>query len=161
DEQVIIVHHGPAGPVEVARHHRARPGSPAINDEHFPGTRTRIPGDYAVKARTAGEAEFLAIGTGARTWLVEAAAAGTGRMNVKMAEAVTLAKIAGTEAVDRALGDAALHGRFAHGDLPSILNANIRRTTTHAADETRSLTQGTSAWAGLGTKPAVVKEQNR
>jgi hypothetical protein len=45
-------------------------------------------------------------------------------MNVKMAEAVTLAKIAGAEAVDRALGDAALHGRFAHGDLASILNAN-------------------------------------
>jgi hypothetical protein len=82
-------------------------------------------------------------------------------MNVKMAEAVTLAKIAGTEAVDRALGDAALHGRFAHGDLPSILNANIRRTTTHAADETRSLTQGTSAWAGLGTRPSTtMKEQN-
>ncbi|MFS8328929.1 IS21 family transposase, partial [Vreelandella titanicae] len=91
----------------------------------------------------------------------EAAAAGTGRINVKMAEAVTLAKIAGTEAVDRALGDAALHGRFAHGDLPSILNANIRRTTTHIADETRSLTQGTSAWAGLGAEPTTVKEQSR
>lgn len=163
DEQVIIVHHGAAGPVEVARHGRARPGSPAIIDEHFPGTRTRIPGDYAVKARTAGEAEFLAIGAGAKTWLVEAAAAGTGRINVKMAEAVTLAKIAGTESVDRALGDAALHGRFAHGDLPSILNANIRRTTTHAADETRSLTQGTSAWAGLGAGPwnTPAKEQSR
>ncbi len=116
DEQIIIVHHGPAGPVEVARHRRARPGSPAICDEHFPGTRTRIPGDYTVKARTADEAEFLALGEGARTWLVEAAAAGAQRMNVKMAEAVTLAKIAGTAAVDRALGTAALHGRFAHGD---------------------------------------------
>jgi hypothetical protein len=73
-----------------------------------------------------------------------------------------LAKIAGAEAVDRALGDAALHGRFAHGDLASILNANIRRTTTHAADETRSLTQGTGAWAGLGTgTSATVKEQSR
>nr|WP_216699062.1 hypothetical protein [Arthrobacter sp. 35/47] len=114
-EQIIIVHHGPAGPVEVARHRRARPGSPAVIDEHFPGTRTRIPGDYTVKARTADEAEFLALGEGARTWLVEAAAAGAQRMNVKMAEAVTLAKIAGTAAVDRALGTAALHGRFAHG----------------------------------------------
>jgi hypothetical protein len=160
-EQVIIVHHGPGGPVEVARHERARPGSPAINDEHFPGTRTRIPGDYAVKARTADEAEFLGIGKGAATWSIEAAAAGTGRINVKMAEAVALAKIAGTEQVDRALGDAALSGRFAHGDLASILNANVRRTTTHAADETRSLTQGTSAWAGLGNEPAAVKEQNR
>ena len=83
-------------------------------------------------------------------------------MNVKMAEAVTLAKIAGTQAVDRALGDAALHGRFAHGDLASILNANIRRTTTHAADETRSLTQGTGAWAVLGAATSdTVKEQSR
>jgi hypothetical protein len=160
-EQIIIVHHGPTGPVEVARHGRARPGSPAIIDEHFPGTRARTPGDYAVKARTAGEAEFLAIGEGARTWLIEAAAAGTGRMNVKMAEAVTLAKIAGTESVDRALGEAALHGRFAHGDLPSILNANIRRTTTHTADETRSLTQGTSAWARLGTDPSSTQTEEQ
>lgn len=60
DEQIITVHHDPSGPVEIARHDRARPGSPAIIDEHFPGARTRIPGDYAVKARNAGEAEFLA-----------------------------------------------------------------------------------------------------
>jgi len=162
DEQVIIVHQGATGPVEVARHGRARPGSPAIKDEHFPGGRTRIPGDYAVKARSADEAAFLAIGEGARTWLLEAAAAGTARMNVKMAEAVTLAKIAGTAVVDRALGDAAVHGRFAHRDLASILNANVRRTSTHTADEARSLTQGTSAWAGLGGGPATMpKEQNQ
>lgn len=160
-EQVVIVHHGATGPVEVARHRRARPGSPGIADEHFPGTRSRIPGDYAVKARSAEEAEFLAIGEGARTWLVEAAAAGTARMNVKMAEAVTLAKIAGTAEVDKALGNAAFHGRFAHGDLASILNANTRHTTTHSADETRSLTQGTAAWASLGAGDATLKEQNR
>ena len=162
-EQIIIVHHGPTGPVEVARHHRARPGSPAISDEHFPGTRTRIPCDYAVKARTADEAEFLALGEGARTWLLEAAAAaGAQRMNVKMAEAVTLAKIAGTAELDRALGTAALHGRFAHRDLASILHAATTRTTTHAADETRSLTQGTSAWADLGAAASTTsKEQNR
>lgn len=161
DEQVIIVHHGATGPAEVARHRRARPGSPAIADEHFPSTRSRIPGDYAVRARSADEAEFLAIGEGARTWLVEAAAAGTARMNVKMAEAVALAKIAGTEAVDRALGDASLHGRFAHGDLASILNSNVRHTTTHSADESRSLTQGTAPWASLGAGPGTVKEQDR
>jgi hypothetical protein len=161
-EQVIIVHHGPAGPVEVARHERARPGSPAINDEHFPGTRTRIPGDYAVKARTADEAEVLGTGKGAPTWVSAAAAPGTGRINVQKAEAVALSKIAGTEQVDRALGEAALFGRFAHGDLASILNANVRRITTHAADETRSLTQGTSAWADLGTRPATtMEEQNQ
>ena len=36
DEQVVIVHIGTAGPVEVARHRRANPGSPKITEEHFP-----------------------------------------------------------------------------------------------------------------------------
>ena len=100
--------------------------------------------------RSRAEAEFLAIGVGARTWLLEAAAAGTQRMNQKMAEAVTLAKIAGAGDVDRALGTSALGGRFANGDLASILNAHHTRTQTHAADETRSLTQGTAGWAPIG-----------
>lgn len=155
DEQVIIVHHGSGGPVEVARHRRARPGSPAINDAHFPDHRPRIPGEYTAKARTAAEAEFLSIGDGARTWLLEAAAAGTARMNVKMAEAVALAKIAGQSEVDQALGTAAIHGRFANKDLASILNAASTRTTTHAAGETRSLTQGTAGWAAIGRPPAA------
>lgn len=153
DEQVIVVHHGSQGPVEVARHRRARPGSPAINDAHFPDHRPRIPGDYTARARTAAEAEFLAIGDGARTWLLEAAAAGTARMNVKMAEAVALAKIAGQAEVDHALGTAAIHGRFANKDLASILNAALTSTTTHAAGETRSLTQGTAGWAAIGRPP--------
>lgn len=149
DEQVIIVHHGAQGPVEVARHRRARPGSPAIDDSHFPDHRPKIPGDYTIVPRSKAEAEFLAIGDGARTWLLEAAAAGTARMHVKMAEAVTLAKIAGTAEVDQALGVAAIHGRFATGDLASILNAATMRTTKHAADESKSLTQGTAGWAAI------------
>ena len=36
DEQVVIVHVSGVGPVEVARHRRASPGSPALIDEHFP-----------------------------------------------------------------------------------------------------------------------------
>ena len=149
DEQVIIVHHSVGGPVEVARHRRARPGSPAIDDRHFPDHRPKVPGDYTIVPRSKAEAEFLGIGAGARTWLLEAAAAGTARMNVKMAEAVTLAKIAGTAQVDQALGAAAIHGRFATGDLASILNAATMRTATHAADETKSLTQGTAGWAAI------------
>jgi hypothetical protein len=155
DEQVIIVHHGSQGPVEVARHRRARPGSPAIDDAHFPDHRPRIPGEYTVNARSAAEAEFLAIGAGARTWLLEAAAAGTARMNVKMAEAVALAKIAGQAEVDQALGTAAIHGRFANKDLASILGAASTRTTTHAAGETRSLAQGTAGWAAIGRPPVT------
>jgi hypothetical protein len=38
-EQVILVHVGADGPVEVARHARATRGSPRANDDHFPPTR--------------------------------------------------------------------------------------------------------------------------
>ena len=149
-EQVIVVHVGIDGPVEVARHQRARPGSPAIDDAHFPDHREKIPGEYTIKARSAAEAEFLGIGAGAHAWLLEAAAAGTARMNVKMAEAVALAKISGLTAVDKALGAAATYGRFATGDLASILGAANHRKTTHKADEKTSLAQGTAGWAAIG-----------
>src|SRR5680860_919602 len=141
DEQVIVVHLGIDGPVEVARHLRARPGSPAIDDAHFPDHRQKVPCDYAIKARSAAEAEFLRLGAGARAWLLEAAAAGTARMNVKMAEAVALAKISGTAPVDTALGEAATYGRFATGDLASILAATGSHGQAHRADETASLAQ--------------------
>jgi hypothetical protein len=89
DEQVIIVHVGPAGPLEVARHGRATPGSPKMTDAHFPpapaGALGRIP-----KARNGSEAAFLELGDGVRLWLIEAAAAGTTKIRVKMAEAVLL-----------------------------------------------------------------------
>jgi hypothetical protein len=77
---------------------------------------------------------------------------------VKMAEAVTLAKIAGTTEVDHALGTAAIHGRFATGDLASILNAATARATTHAAAESKSLTQGTGGWAAIGQQHAPAAE---
>jgi transposase len=150
DEHVIVVHQGIDGPVEVARHLRARPGSPAIDDAHFPDHRQKVPGDYTIKARSAGEAEFLGIGDGARAWLLEAAAAGTTRMNMKMAEAVALAKIGGITRVDEALGEAATYGRFATGDLASILGATGSRVLPRKADEATSLAQGTAGWAAIG-----------
>ena len=155
-EQIIIVAHGTDGPLEVARHRRARPGSPAIDDDHFPDHQPKIPGEYTPRPRSKAEAEFLAIGDGARTWLLEAAAAG---MNQKMAEAVTLAKMTDVTDVDKALGVAAVHGRFATGDLASILNAAGARRSTHAAPETKSLTQGTSGWAAIGQTDNVELEE--
>ena len=149
-EQVIVVHLGIDGPVEVARHSRARPGSPSIDDAHFPDHREKVPGEYAITVRSAAEAEFLGIGAGARAWLLEAAAAGTTRMNVKMADAVALAKISGIAGVDAALGEAATYGRFATGDLASILGSRSSRTLTHRADEASSLAQGTAGWAAIG-----------
>ena len=102
------------------------------------------------------EAAFLMLGNGARLWLTEAAAAGTTKVRVKMAQAVTLSKLFGAAEVDWALGHAAVHARFAHGDLASILDHHSTTTTTTGASsptragEDGSLTQGTSGWAALG-----------
>ncbi len=153
DEHIIVVHVGDGGPVEVTRHRRATPGSPMLDDSHFPpppaGALDRTP-----KARTAADAEFLALGDGARLWLTEAAAVGTSRMRVKMAAAVATAKLVGGVDVDWALGHAAVNARFGEGDLASILDHHARSTTgpTHRAGEDRSLTQGTAGWAALGDR---------
>lgn len=150
-EQVVISHVGERGPVEVARHHRAVPGTPRLDDSHFPpapeGALERKP-----RARNTAEADFLALGEGARLWLVEAAAAGTGKMRVKMADAVQLARLFTPGEVDWALGHAAVHGRFAEADLASILDHHRQQPAPgeHRAGEEHSLTQGTSSWARYG-----------
>lgn len=150
-ERVVVVHVGPDGPVEVARHRRATPGSPRVEDSHFPsrpaGSLERQP-----RAKNPAEAQFLALGEGARLWLVEAAAAGTTKMRVKMSQALALAKLFDPVEVDWALGHAAMHSRFAEADLSSILDHHASRPKTgeHRASEDSSLTQGTSAWARLG-----------
>ena len=157
-EQVVIVHVGIDGPVEVARHHRATPGRPRIDDGHFPPQPVG-PLDRRPRAKNTAESEFLDLGEGARLWLVEAAAAGTTKMRVKMAEALSLAKLFDPVEVDWALGHAAVHGRFAEADLSSILDHHARgaaagKRDVHRASEDSSLTQGTSAWARLGQPDA-------
>jgi transposase len=150
DEQVVVVHNTGRGPVEVARHSRATPGSPQINEDHFGGPSDKQPGQYRVRPRNDAEREFLAIGDGAHVWLSEACAAGTGKIRAKMDAAVTMAKVAGNPRVDWALGHAAVNGRFGYKDLASILNAHPP-TTTLQAGESRSLAQGTSSWAQITT----------
>jgi hypothetical protein len=146
--QVVITHAGPAGPVEVARHLVTTPGSPRVDDSHYPpappGALNRTP-----KARTTAEAQFLAIGDGAGLWLAEAAAAGASRVRAKMARAVQLAALHGTAAADRALGQAAAAGRFADGDLAAILThqASAAEGEPTRATEQSSLAQGTAGWA--------------
>jgi hypothetical protein len=136
--------------VEVARHPRATPGSPAINNYHFPEHRDKVPGDYRVRARTISEQTFLALGPGAAVWLKEAAAVGTERILQKMAHAVELCALAGGADVDWALGHAAVHGRFATGDLDSILASKGMDPTRRGAGEHTSLAQGTSGWNLFG-----------
>jgi hypothetical protein len=154
-DQVVIVHVADNGPVEVARHARTTPGNPRIDDAHFP-PRPEGPLRRTPRAKTAAEAEFLALGQGAALWLVEAAAAGCSRMRIKMAEAVDLAALHDAKSVDRALGQAATAGRFGHGDLAAILTHSVggadaaQDATAQRAGEHNSLAQGTAGWAGLG-----------
>lgn len=150
-DEVVICALDDGGPIEVARHARTTPGSPAIDDAHFPGHHPRIPGDYSVRARTVSEQQFLAIGEGAATWLKEAAAVGTERIYLKMSHAVDLARLGVRGDVDWALGHAAVHGRFATGDLDSILASKGMDLTRRGASESTSLTQGTSGWNLLGS----------
>jgi hypothetical protein len=155
-EQIVVVHVGAAGPVEVARHQQTTPGCPRIDDAHFPpqpeGPLGRTP-----RPKTVAEKQFLALGEGAGLWLTEAAAAGCSRIRAKMAEAVELAALHDCTAVDRALGQAATAGRFGHGDVAAILahqagdpDTTTANTEAARASEHNSLAQGTGSWARLG-----------
>jgi len=130
-EQVVIVHVGDAGPVEVARHARATPGTPRVDDAHFPPRtegplgRRRTP-----RAKTGADKQFLALGEGAALWLTEAAATGCSRIRAKMAEAVDLAAIVAHQA----------------GDPGHPAGQPAR------AGERNSLAQRAAGWAGLGER---------
>ena len=67
-----------------------------------------------------------------------------------MAHAVELSVLAGRADVDWALGHAAVHGRFATGDLDSILAAKGLDPTRRGAGEDTSLAQGTGGWNLFG-----------
>jgi transposase len=149
--EVILTHVSQAGPTEVARHELTTPGNPRVNPDHFPPApetplqRSPVPANDA-------EAEFLAIGAGAALWLTEAGAAGATRVRAKMADAVALAKLAGPSAVDEALAQAAIHGRFGEGDVASILShrATASPAEERRASEAHSLQPGTGAWKAFG-----------
>ena len=78
-----------------------------------------------------------------------------------MADAVALGKISGIAPVDTALGEAATYGRFATGDLSSILGSHSSRSLTRRADEGTSLAQGTAGWAGIGQAITPVQSRRR
>jgi transposase len=143
-DEIVATHLGSRGAVEVARHQRSTPGTPRIDDAHYP---PRPPGplNRQPKPVNPAEAEFLALGEGARLWLIEAAADGTARVKVKMAEAVTLARLHGVERIDWALGHAATYQRFADGDLVSILAAHPIGEQRRAS-ETHSMQPSTRVW---------------
>jgi hypothetical protein len=128
-------------------------------DEHYPdhpgGNGPRQP---SPRPRTEAEAAFLAIGDGAHRWLAEAAASGAARIRSKMARAVELAAVVGADKADAALGLAAIAGRFADGDLASIIDHLAAEGATVGvviASEAHSVQPGTSGWARMGTGGAA------
>jgi hypothetical protein len=157
-DELVIVGGGPSGLAEIARHALSTPGNPRIVDAHYPhhppgnGPKPAVP-----KARTEQEAAFLALGEGAHRWLIEAAAGGVQRVRTKMSQAVELVVLFGVEAVDDALGVAAVAGRFADGDVVSILEhrrtrqtGDIEVLTGVAGGEDHSTQPGTGAWERFG-----------
>jgi transposase len=152
DDEIVIVHVDGAGAHEIARWEPTVPGQPRHDPAHF-GPPPDGPLQRTPKARTPDEAAFLAIGSGARQWLLSAAAVGTSRMRTKMIAAVALAKIYGCGPVDRALATAADLGRFADEDLAQLMrhDATALPGKVRRLDELRSLQTGTSAWAGFGS----------
>jgi transposase len=150
--ELIVVHaDGPEGAREVARHELTTPGRPSLKDEHYPprpaGALERKP-----RAQSSDEQAFLAIGRGAEAWLVAAAAAGTTKLRRKLAYAIDPATLPGRGEVDDALAIAARAGRFAEGDLQSILahqGAQIIEFPARHSEE-RSLQRSTRSWEGFG-----------
>lgn len=151
DEVIVtaVDEHGSAR--EVARHRQGQPGTPVLDDAHYP-PREDKEADRTPKATSAEEAAFLALGPGAASWLVEAGAAGARRVKAKMAQAVALAKLHSAADVDRALGTAAVTGRFAEKDLMSILDYQSvhQQAEPVRRGEDHSLQPGTSAWSAFG-----------
>ncbi len=152
-DEVVIVARTSTGLREIARHERSTPGSPRIEDTHYPGH----PSGRALRPRPRpvhpDERAFLAIGPGAEAWLIEAASAGAVRIRTKMTRAVELSALLGAPRLDEALALAAAAGRFADGDLASIcdhLAAHDADPGVTVSDEAFSIQPGTGSWAGFG-----------
>lgn len=152
-DEVVIVARTPSGLREIARHARSTPGTPRIDEAHYPDHPTGRMLRPRPRPVHPDERAFLGIGPGAEAWLVEAAATGAVRVRAKMARAVELAAILGTARVDEALALAATAGRFADGDLASIcdhLAVHDADAGATVSDDAFSVQPGTGAWAGFG-----------
>ena len=149
--EVIIVAGEGSGAAEVARHPQVGPGQTSIRDEHYPDRSGRDPLCRTPRPTNPSEAAFLALGEGAKLYLVEAAACGARRIETRMAEAVALAALHGAGVVDHALGTAAMAGRFADGDLESIIVHGATTRPPLGVSEENSLAAGTAMWSALPT----------
>jgi transposase len=160
-DELVVTANLDAGLREVARHRLSTPGNPRIDLAHYPDHPQQPDGSPKPpqpKGRSTEEKAFLALGPGAHSWLVEAAAVGAQRVRSKMIAALELAALVGAGPVDAALGVAAAAGRFAEADLLAIVQHRANGASIAVlvvADEDHSAQPGTSAWASFGTQPDV------
>jgi transposase len=152
-DELVVAQVSPAGAREAARHRLTTPGNPRIDPAHYP-ERTSDPLHPRPKPACPDEAAFLDLGPGAERWLILAAASGAERIRTKIRRATELATLVGGLPVDRALGLAAEAGRFADGDLESILDhirlMGDRSNERLDPDADDTLQPGTSAWELVG-----------
>lgn len=125
---LIVVHDGHAQVLEpftgevVAEHRLVAPGETSIIDEHYGSSRPDKP-SRAPRARTAVEAQFLALGEIAEAFLVGAAAAGVSKLPTELAGILTLHAAHGHDLLIAALTRAVEFGRWRADDVRSILAA--------------------------------------
>jgi transposase len=164
-EELVITANLPAGLTEVARHRLSTPGNPRIDLSHYPDHPQQPDGSPKPpqpKGRSLEEKAFLALGPGAHSWLIEAAAVGAQRVRSKMTAALELAALVGTGPVDASLGVAAAAGRFAEGDLLAIVTHRANGASIASlvvADDAHSVQPGTSGWASFGARPDALDQE--
>ena len=145
---VVITHDGP---VEVARHLLTRPATPGWTrptSRRSPRGRSTAPGGGQRRGgRVPGHRRRGgAVAEGGR-------AVGAGRVRAKMADAVSRAKLSGVEAVNWALGHAAVYGRFAEADLASILEYRPAPVSRPAPARTTPCNPGPRRGRGSADEP--------
>lgn len=117
----------------LASHPVVAPGEFSIIDAHYPAARAAAP-KRAVRAKTATEKAFLALGPAAETFLTGAAAAGSTRLSADLTELLALADAHGTETLLEALTRATAFRRWRAEDVRSILAAGHTPTPRPAGD---------------------------
>ena len=151
-EQIIITHVAEGAAREVARHQRGQPGETVIDPRHYP---PQPPGpiERQPRAKTELERAFLALGEGAKAWLIAAAGNGVAGIHARMQEALDLRAFHDSVALDAALGLAAESERFASEDLTSILTHQVSAApgAHRSTHDEPSLQASTSAWNGFGS----------
>ena len=117
----------------VAGHALAAPGEASVLDEHYGGPRPAP--RRAVRAKTAAEKAFVALGPAAEAFLTGSAASGNTKLAGDLGELAALRAAHGDQALVAALERAAAFRRWRAGDVRSILAAGAGTPQPRPAGE--------------------------